>query len=176
MQQILLSVFSQIRIIVVVFILTAILYTRSLHTLYFTCGTFVTAATAKVLKNVLRHPRPTHTLAQRKKSYGMPSSHSQSIAYCAVYVHFGFIDAYISNTVTLCALVSMCYGIALTVFWSRISLKHHTLSQVLVGAIVGAFMGFGWLLLWHNKIVYYESILEPLIESKLESILMTYWP
>ncbi|KAH9460253.1 hypothetical protein MJO29_004202 [Puccinia striiformis f. sp. tritici] len=61
----------------------AILYLRSAHSLWFGAGALVCTVTAKILKRLLRQPRP---IESTKKSFGMPSTHSSSITYFGIYL------------------------------------------------------------------------------------------
>ncbi|GAA5924381.1 hypothetical protein JCM1841_001683 [Sporobolomyces salmonicolor] len=62
-----------------------ILRIRTAHSLYFGAGTLVAAFTAKVLKRFIRQPRPVGA-KKYEKTYGMPSTHSSSIAFFGVYL------------------------------------------------------------------------------------------
>ncbi|GAA5916791.1 hypothetical protein JCM5296_007391 [Sporobolomyces johnsonii] len=58
---------------------------RTAHSLYFGAGTLVAAFTAKILKRFIRQPRPVGA-KKYDKTYGMPSTHSSSIAFFGVYL------------------------------------------------------------------------------------------
>ncbi|GAA5832475.1 hypothetical protein JCM5353_003250 [Sporobolomyces roseus] len=62
-----------------------ILRIRTSHSLYFGAGTLVAAFTAKLLKKCIKQPRPTGA-KKFEKTYGMPSTHSSSIAFFGVYL------------------------------------------------------------------------------------------
>uniref|UniRef100_A0A7S4DF67 Phosphatidic acid phosphatase type 2/haloperoxidase domain-containing protein n=1 Tax=Lotharella globosa TaxID=91324 RepID=A0A7S4DF67_9EUKA len=87
-------------------------------------------------------PRP---LGCGHPGYGMPSSHSQFMAYLAVYcVLWSYrrvkLDDYlwkILGNAGLCALAAL-------VMYSRVALRYHTVNQVLVGAFVGSIFAIFW--------------------------------
>ena len=74
---------EQTQSIVTAITAVAILHIRSAHSLWFGVGTLVAALTAKLLKHFIRQPRPT---ASAKVTYGMPSTHSSSIAFFGTYL------------------------------------------------------------------------------------------
>jgi len=63
----------------------AVLFTQSAGVAYFGVGAVVCTVTVKLLKRILRQPRPARH-SQKKKTYGMPSTHSASITYFAVFI------------------------------------------------------------------------------------------
>ncbi|GAA5896706.1 hypothetical protein JCM6882_005015 [Rhodosporidiobolus microsporus] len=62
-----------------------ILRIRTAHSLYFGAGTLVAAFSAKLLKRCIRQPRPVGA-KKYQKTYGMPSTHSSSIAFFGTYL------------------------------------------------------------------------------------------
>ncbi|GAA5823664.1 hypothetical protein JCM11251_000717 [Rhodosporidiobolus azoricus] len=62
-----------------------ILRIRTAHSLYFGAGTLVAAFSAKLLKKCIRQPRPVGA-KKYQKTYGMPSTHSSSIAFFGTYL------------------------------------------------------------------------------------------
>ncbi|GAA6012061.1 hypothetical protein JCM10207_005115 [Rhodosporidiobolus poonsookiae] len=58
---------------------------RTAHSLYFGAGTLVAAFSAKILKRFIRQPRPVGA-KKFEKTYGMPSTHSSSIAFFGTYL------------------------------------------------------------------------------------------
>ncbi|KAL1935765.1 hypothetical protein VTP01DRAFT_4905 [Rhizomucor pusillus] len=146
-----LAVLAQTRILVSTATFLFILYLRSLHVVYFTVGAVWTAIVAKVLKRIIRQHRPVAT----KKSYGMPSSHSQVIAFFTIYLHC--ILTAQARTLLNTALFLIIHIFGLSVVWSRVRLGHHTKSQVAVGILIGALIGYLWYIGWKDFVVQYES-------------------
>ncbi|GAA5855690.1 hypothetical protein JCM8547_001646 [Rhodosporidiobolus lusitaniae] len=58
---------------------------RTAHSLWFGAGTLVAAFSAKILKRFIRQPRPAGA-KKYQKTYGMPSTHSSSIAFFGAYL------------------------------------------------------------------------------------------
>ncbi|KAI9028108.1 phosphatidic acid phosphatase type 2/haloperoxidase [Phycomyces nitens] len=141
-------------------VLTAafLLYFRSFHLGYFVIGSVITALTAKILKNTIKQPRPSHSSDIRSKiSYGMPSSHSQVVIFFAVYIHLAFSSNWIEYSLGRSILVLVVQLVAFLIVWSRVELGHHTLAQVLVGSALGAAMALSWFLLWQEVGHRYED-------------------
>ena len=138
-------------------------------------GAVLNAAAGKLLKSLLRQPRPSAMQVQLMRfgasslglrgcsglsicrcallgvceSYGMPSSHTQVMAYSAA-AHLALTFALpqqrrlavllsVAEFMTL-SLLAVAVGIA------RIYLGYHSLWQVLFGGLIGA--SFGWI--WTN--------------------------
>jgi dolichyldiphosphatase len=65
---------------VIAAVCVVVLLSDSLVPVYYVVAAMVNAVFSKILKRVIREPRP---LNSPKKGHGMPSSHSQSIYYFA---------------------------------------------------------------------------------------------
>ena len=135
----------------------AVLMFGSLHLIYFFTGSILCAITAKVLKHLIRQPRPVvssqHENISIKTSYGMPSSHSQVMAFFATYCHCAVNYA----TPGTIALASILYIFTAMVLWSRVRLGHHSIAQVSVGTLVGVSMATIWYRLWQQHIMSISS-------------------
>ncbi len=66
--------------IVVGIAVLVIIFVQSSLPVYYVCGGVVNSILSKILKTMIRQPRP---LESKKPGFGMPSSHSQSILYFA---------------------------------------------------------------------------------------------
>ncbi|KAJ8294516.1 Lipid phosphate phosphatase gamma [Rhodotorula toruloides] len=86
-----------------------ILRIRTAHSLYFGAGTLVAAFTAKILKRFIRQPRPVGA-KKYEKTYGMPSTHSSSIAFFGTYLSLSSLLLPLHPRVT-----------SLLPFWNRFS-------------------------------------------------------
>lgn len=140
-----------------------------------------TPLTAKILKRFIRQPRPE---LSKKKTYGMPSTHSSSISFFGVYLslcisqlkpHPRFLPNLLSRRddtedlspfVRFVLTTAVLYGAA-SVMWSRVRLTHHTPAQVVAGAAVGSSMAIACFILWQTVIVQYA----PLVDSTVEDLL-----
>ncbi|KAI0094194.1 PAP2-domain-containing protein [Irpex rosettiformis] len=141
-----------------------ILYTRSAGVLYFTTGALFTSGVAKVAKRFVRQPRPTHPLPGRQKhTYGMPSTHSATITFYAVYTllaarYLPIHHSFPSNIRTLGPWIVVPW--AATIAVSRIWLGHHTWPQVGAGSLVGCLVGVAWFTAWIQGLNVYGRTVE----------------
>ncbi|GAA5975235.1 hypothetical protein JCM11641_004405 [Rhodosporidiobolus odoratus] len=62
-----------------------VLRIRTAHSCYFGLGTLVATFSAKILKRCIRQPRPV-SAKKYQKTYGMPSTHSSTMAFFGTYL------------------------------------------------------------------------------------------
>ncbi|RMZ90136.1 hypothetical protein DV736_g2641, partial [Chaetothyriales sp. CBS 134916] len=105
------------------------------------------------LKRLIREERPRRGVVG--KGYGMPSSHSQFVAFFSLYLTLFLLLRHQTGSVTssspstfaerlgLSLLALVC---ALSVAASRVYLNYHTPRQVWVGFAVGLFCAVAWFL------------------------------
>ncbi|TFK82873.1 PAP2-domain-containing protein [Polyporus arcularius HHB13444] len=147
-----------------------VLYTRSAGAAYFATGAVLCSLTVKVLKRCVRQPRPVVTVnGKRKKTYGMPSTHSAVITYFATYIalacaklpiHPSLPDSPALSRV-LPALVAV--PLAATIALSRIWLGHHTWAQVGAGCAYGLLFAPLWFRMWTGGLNAYGPMLEDMV-------------
>ncbi|KAI8146101.1 phosphatidic acid phosphatase type 2/haloperoxidase [Fennellomyces sp. T-0311] len=140
--------------IVITICLLILCYFRSLHLMFMFAGSILCAGVAKGLKQVLRQPRPGATSdpsIMKRESYGMPSSHSQVMAFFAEYT---FLSQWRKT-----AFGITVYIFTIFVLWSRVKMRHHTLAQVSVGAMIGAGMAYLWYGLWQKVEFQYTQMI-----------------
>ncbi|EFJ52873.1 hypothetical protein VOLCADRAFT_86283 [Volvox carteri f. nagariensis] len=102
---------------------------------------------ARGLKHGLRHPRPADTCAKLDlcDSFGMPSSHTQCIAF-AFMLHFLLCMRSVggkslgTRLIEACEVVGLAFACLLTAS-SRVYLGYHTTDQVVVGGLLGLVIG-----------------------------------
>ncbi|KAJ1425690.1 hypothetical protein B484DRAFT_397840 [Ochromonadaceae sp. CCMP2298] len=106
---------------------------------YVSCG-ILNSISSKLLKNLIRQPRPA---ASPKQGYGMPSSHAQSILYFATVLAFKSpLGAPVEELGTWGALLGSAGLVAVPAYcyyacsW-RIQAGLHSTEQTLVGAAIG---------------------------------------
>jgi membrane-associated phospholipid phosphatase len=93
----------------------------------------------KVLKLVFQEPRPegSRTILnepyQGADEYGMPSGHAQSVAFSTTYLYL------VTKNALWLALELCIVGLTLIQRWKY---KNHSVPQLAVGALVGAFGGY----------------------------------
>ncbi len=107
----------------------------------------VNEGVARGLKHGLRHPRPPATCAKLDlcDSFGMPSSHTQCIAF-ALTLHLMLFARNLGTKSLGTRLVEGCEVLALAVATlltatSRVYLGYHSVDQVIVGGLLGAVFG-----------------------------------
>ncbi|KAG1173424.1 hypothetical protein G6F70_003217 [Rhizopus microsporus] len=151
----LLYVLAYTREITIASVSLAILYFRSFHLIYFVIGAILTTLEAKVLKHIIKQPRPdSYKLVSKKKtSYGMPSSHSQAMSFFAAYFQLVTMSSILPEHFRLfglsaSVLAALLSTFSLGVIWSRVQLGHHTVSQVMAGTILGTLSALVWFRLW----------------------------
>ena len=81
-------------------------------------------------------------------SYGMPSGHSQSVAYFSTLSIMLLLDNKKNSNAINIVCISILLCLTLFIMYSRILFKCHTLEQTLIGALIGIIIG---LLLYKYK-------------------------
>ncbi|GLI70326.1 hypothetical protein VaNZ11_015281 [Volvox africanus] len=102
---------------------------------------------ARGLKHGLRHPRPIATCTKLDicDSFGMPSSHTQCIAF-AFMLHLllhlrGWGGKSLgTRLIGTCEVVGLAVAALLTAF-SRVYLGYHSIDQVVIGGLLGGALG-----------------------------------
>ncbi|XP_072959994.1 lipid phosphate phosphatase epsilon 2, chloroplastic-like [Typha angustifolia] len=123
-----------------------ILWKHDAEVLWAAMGSVVNSWLSITLKQIINHQRPASAL---RSDPGMPSSHAQSIFYAAAFailslVHWLGVNIF---TVMLGTAILAC-GSYLS--WLRVSQQLHTISQILVGAVLGSTCGITWFWLWNS--------------------------
>jgi len=132
-----------------------ILYTRSAGVVYFTIGAVFCSLSVKVVKRIIRQPRPPINIPGRKSkaSYGMPSTHSATVSHYATYIFLGCLYLPIHPTLPSGLSVRILPPLiaflgAVTIVMSRVWLGHHTMPQVVAGISYGVAFASVWFALW----------------------------
>ena len=92
----------------------------------------------KVLKKILRQPRPTSTL----QTYGMPSSRAAIVFFIIVYMMLK-----VTNIERITVIILLIVGVASCA--SKYLMREHTMKQLVAGSIVGTSVAFGMNHLFH---------------------------
>ncbi|KAL5286974.1 DOLPP1 family protein [Megaselia abdita] len=133
-------------LVIIVGLLTLILFRRDLWTITFFSNLMLDELLNKLLKNMIKSPRPM----ERKDAYGkygMPSSHAQFMGFFTAYLilficlrqhqtYRNFFGKVVRNL-----LVMMLVVVNIIVCLSRVYLSYHTLLQVCVGQGIGITLG-----------------------------------
>ncbi|XP_023544318.1 lipid phosphate phosphatase epsilon 1, chloroplastic-like [Cucurbita pepo subsp. pepo] len=121
-----------------------ILLRHDAEALWTAMGSVINAILSIVLKRILNQERPIATL---RPDPGMPSSHAQSIFFIVIFAALSAVEWLGVNAISLsvCGL-SFIFGSYFS--WLRVSQKLHTISQVLVGSVLGGSFAILWYLFW----------------------------
>jgi membrane-associated phospholipid phosphatase len=106
-------------------------------------GFFLNILLNTVLKLLIQEPRPTEDkrlfnleILNGKRigydRYGMPSGHAEGVFYSTAFIFLTLKNKWIGFIYLLISLIT-CY--------QRVAYKNHTFIQVLIGGIIGLFMG-----------------------------------
>jgi dolichyldiphosphatase len=130
-------------IFIVVAFITTLTQRRDLATASFFAGQLVNEAFNWVLKHTIKEARPVdfHTHAPR---YGMPSNHSQFMAFTATFLTLWAIRRWQVGVCWRVCLIGGVQALAALVMYSRVHLQYHSVQQVVVGGFVGAALAAAW--------------------------------
>nr|ACO15252.1 Dolichyldiphosphatase 1 [Caligus clemensi] len=160
-----LAVLSLSPLVIAIFIATAFFIRRDLHTLSYGIGIILNTLLNALLERTIKEPRPLKR-EEIFEEYGMPSSHSQYMWFFYFYfvLFIGFRIRHNFEPLEMIWKAASVFGLgALTalICYGRLYLQYHTLSQVLVGALVG--IGFSSLWFFLTQTLF--SIYFPMIAS-----------
>ena len=106
-------------------------------------GFFINIMLNMVLKALIQEPRPSEDkrlfnlqiLSGKRMGhdrYGMPSGHAEGVFYSTAFIFLTLKNKWIGFSFLIISLITS---------YQRVKYKNHTFEQVLVGSIIGAFMG-----------------------------------
>ncbi|KAF8798011.1 hypothetical protein BYT27DRAFT_7203706 [Phlegmacium glaucopus] len=155
-----------------------ILYTRvCAGVVYFTTGAVLCSISVKLVKRIIRQPRPPNLPGRKSKvSYGMPSTHSATISYYAAYIFLGCLYLPVHPTLPSGLAIRILPPLiilpcAISVIMSRVWLGHHTMPQVVAGISYGVAYASVWFVLWTRGLnswgMYAEQLLHHWINATL---------
>lgn len=133
-----LAIFSLTPIFSVVALVSAFTVTRRLHWMWATAGFFLVDLLCRVLKHVINQPRPEGSY---RDGPGMPSEHAATSAFLAVDLSLHILARFQCSLKMKVALwVTLMLWVVL-VCASRFHNGVHSLSQVIVGSVIGFLAG-----------------------------------
>lgn len=119
----------------------AVLMKRDIGVVLYALGSILNAVVAKVLKRIIREPRPD---GAAKSDPGMPSSHATALSFLSVAALLNILAHDGPHpTVRLAAAAAAVAASALASRW-RVSAGYHSAPQVLVGWLVGCINAVIW--------------------------------
>jgi dolichyldiphosphatase len=117
------------------------LYSRDLRFGFVVIGLLISTIANEVTKRIVMQERP---IGSHKLGYGMPSDHSQFMAFWFVFTFLYFRDSRTFQQWFFKLATTLNAGIVGIVVYSRIYLGVHSLPQVIVGFSCGCFFGLFW--------------------------------
>ena len=146
--------------IILIFSSMYMLWNKNNLFFYYTVGLFIESILNIILKRTFQQPRPnidqkSFDLALKHTKYilfkdgihysifGMPSGHSQSVFFSTAFIYLSLRK----NNITYIYL-----GISLLTMLQRVVYNHHTVPQVIVGALIGSAVGYLFYYLSTEKI------------------------
>ena len=121
--------------------MVVVLLSSSWSPLFFIIMGVFNAILSKVLKNIIKQPRP---LSSAKPGYGMPSSHAQSLFYFSTVLSLTFFrSALSSKSLAIVSVFSsmMIYIYAILASSWRVVKNLHSVQQTIVGCVIGLITG-----------------------------------
>ncbi|KAG8383359.1 hypothetical protein BUALT_Bualt04G0004200 [Buddleja alternifolia] len=135
--------------LVVALFCAILLWRHDAEALWAAVGAVLNTALSVALKKILNQERPIYTL---RSDPGMPSSHAQSIFYTITFLNLSLAEWYGINGLT--ATLSGLFVILGSYFsWLRVSQQLHTVSQVVVGALLGSVFSILWYWSWNTFVL-----------------------
>ncbi|KAK1325988.1 hypothetical protein QJS10_CPA01g01208 [Acorus calamus] len=126
-----------------------LLWKHDAEAMWAAMGSVLNSVLSVTLKQILNHERPAPAL---RSDPGMPSSHAQSISYAATFAFLSLVQWLGINAVTVTIGVFLLIS-ASYMSYLRVSLKFHTVSQVLVGAALGSLCACVWFWSWRSFVL-----------------------
>ncbi|OVA08752.1 Phosphatidic acid phosphatase type 2/haloperoxidase [Macleaya cordata] len=122
-----------------------VIWRHDAGTMWAATGAVLNAWLSITLKRILNQERPISTL---RSDPGMPSSHAQSIFFAVIFAILSLVKSVGFNEVTVTIGV-LALALSSYLSWLRVSQQLHTISQVVVGAILGTVCSILWFQSWH---------------------------
>jgi len=138
-----------------------LLWDKSNLFFYYIVGIFINAILNLIIKGIIQEPRPSEDLKTFELSlkngrrflfkdgiphdiFGMPSGHTQSSLFSTIFIFLSLKNLNILRVYLLISFIIMA---------QRVAFKHHTIPQVIVGAIVGGLFGYFMFYMAQNKLM-----------------------
>lgn len=136
-------------ILVLVFLFSWFCVTRELESCIMAAGQVINDVLSTTFKALVKIERPSGGQIFKKDSrlvYGMPSSHAQFVAFFGIYLLLKMRYQWpyqIHNFVKIISVLAL--GVfAFLIIYSRLFFEYHNLAQVIVGGLLGTFLGAGY--------------------------------
>ena len=121
---------------ILIFYAIIMLTCRLPYIIIYTLFMLVSSGLNRCLKRTIRQPRPSKTgimysefeSVTGTEQYGMPSGHSQSVAFSTAFIYL--------VTKSIYSLIG-CSFVSCITFYQRYKYKRHSISQIIMGALTG---------------------------------------
>ncbi|XP_073276077.1 lipid phosphate phosphatase epsilon 2, chloroplastic-like [Primulina huaijiensis] len=127
-----------------------VLWRHDAGSLWALTGAVINAMISSRLKKILNQQRPVSTL---RSDPGMPSSHAQSFFYTITFLNLSMVELHGISGLTV-SLSGTFFLFASYFSWLRVSQQVHTVSQVVVGAVLGSIFSLLWLWSWNAFVLH----------------------
>ena len=128
-------------------LLTQIVSRRCCESWFLLTGLLLSTVLNGIVKHIVQQPRPATSY---RHDFGMPSDHSQFMAFFALYVVNWLWSSRVKwhhqallKSVLACAVPCL----SVTVMYSRVRSGVHSVEQVLIGGSIGLLCGIAWTVL-----------------------------
>lgn len=159
-----LAIWSLFPILILVFLFTWFLLTREIEPCLLAAGQVINDITSGLFKKLVKYERPINGRIFKQDGgliWGMPSSHSQFMAFWSTYVILTYIYHYppkciaklpfkwcqgigrLITKIVCVATVLLCVSFVVA---SRLYFEYHNYNQVTVGLLLGSLLGSIWYL------------------------------
>ena len=153
--------FGQYGPIILIIYSCYLLWDKSNLFFYYIVGIFINAILNLIIKGIIQEPRPSEDLKTFElllkngrrflfkdgiphDIFGMPSGHTQSSLFSTIFIFLSLKNLNILRVYLLISFIIMT---------QRVAFNHHTINQVIVGAIVGGLFGFVMFYMAQNKLM-----------------------
>ncbi|XP_023749084.1 lipid phosphate phosphatase epsilon 2, chloroplastic [Lactuca sativa] len=103
-------------------------------------GSVLNVVLSFTLKKIINQERP---VSEVSCGPGMPSSHAQSISFATIFMILSIVG-WVGLNGYSAILSGLIIAVGVYFTWLRVLLRYHTISQVVVGAIVGSIFSIVW--------------------------------
>ncbi|KAL7104643.1 hypothetical protein ACP275_08G258600 [Erythranthe tilingii] len=126
-----------------------IVWRHDAEALWAATGSVINTVVSIALKRILNQERPFST---SRSDPGMPSSHAQSIFYTLTFLNLSMVESFGVNVITA-TVGGLFFILASYLAWLRVSQQFHTVSQIVVGAVLGSVISGFWFWLWYTFVL-----------------------
>jgi membrane-associated phospholipid phosphatase len=123
---------------------TYLLWRKPFYLSFYLTGWVCNVIINILLKGFIQQPRPSedlHVFRAEKEHikrmgfdrYGMPSGHAQMAFYSVGFLYFVFQNTFLLISTAILSIITN---------YQRVKYKNHTVMQVIVGSLVGFFVGY----------------------------------